>query len=69
MTDTDFSRLKDVYEMRLKVAELIGAMSAISDGPTHAAKLRLLLAQVDEIQDVNLGLEPFGRINHGMHSI
>lgn len=67
VTDANFDRLKDVYDMRLKVAELIGVMSPATCEDEHADRLKALRNRADHLHTVENDLEEMARINHELH--
>jgi len=67
VTDTDFNRLTDVYDMRLKVAELIGCMNPVSIESKQIQQLQLLQQRAEKLKATQCNLEELGRINHQLH--
>lgn len=67
VTDADFGRLKDVYDMRLKVAELIGVMNPIPATPDQTAHLQSLRGRAEHLKYLDTDLEELARINHELH--
>ncbi|MEH6579336.1 MAG: GntR family transcriptional regulator [Amphritea sp.] len=67
VTEADFDSLKDVYEMRLKVAELIGTMSPTTCETALVEKLQTIRNRADHLHTLENDLEEMARINHELH--
>jgi DNA-binding GntR family transcriptional regulator len=63
VTGFDFSAMRDVYELRLKLAELIGQLSPNPCTDEHLAIMQNLRAQAEELR-ASKNLEAFWRINY-----
>ncbi len=68
VTDIEFERLADVYEMRLKAAELIGVMGPVQCTSQHLEQLQNLQYEASKLSDIN---DPDGLalINHELHNL
>ena len=66
VTTLSFEELGDIYEMRLKIAELIGHMSPKACTPEHLASVDGLLARARALAR-NFQLGEYWRINHDLH--
>lgn len=67
VTEADYGALADVYEMRLKVAELMGSMSPVECTAEQLEQLKTLRSKADKLQSMDTGLELMARINHELH--
>lgn len=67
VTDADYDSLSDVYEMRLKVAELIGMMAPKACEAHHVEQLRDLLSRAEQLNHSGSSQEELARINHELH--
>ncbi|MEH6579337.1 MAG: GntR family transcriptional regulator [Amphritea sp.] len=65
VTDIELEGLSDIYEMRLKAAELIGVMNPVRCGQKHLNQLIKLRRQTDELENI----EELARINHELHNL
>ena len=63
VTGVDFQAFRDVYELRLKIAELIGQLSPIACNETHIRELEGLLDRARVLKQ-HQDTEEFWRINH-----
>jgi DNA-binding GntR family transcriptional regulator len=68
VTAFDFAELKDIYEMRIKVAELIGQLSPRGCKPAHIRAVEALLDRARRLRD-DFDIREYWRINHEMHFI
>ena len=68
VTDIEFERLADVYEMRLKAAELIGVMGPRQCGPHHLEQLYTLRDAASQLKELS-NIEQLARINHELHNL
>ncbi len=66
VTDIDLDRLSEIYFLRIKLTELIGASSTPESIGEVTIRIDELLAQCKAIHD-HIDLEGFGRINIGLH--
>ena len=67
VTSLDIESLKDIYHVRLKLAEMFGPGASPERSDMVDRRLTELLSICQEKQD-NASLERFGRINIGLHS-
>lgn len=65
VTEINFEDLNDIYEMRLKAAELIGVMNPANCEQEHLDELIRLRQQTDDLKD----LEEIAKINHALHNL
>lgn len=65
VTDIELEGLSDIYEMRLKAAELIGVMNPEHCEQSHLDQLIELRQQTESLNDV----EEIARINHALHNL
>ena len=63
VTGVDFKAFKDVYDLRLKLAELIGQLSPNPCTDAHISEMGALLERARALSDVR-DTEEFWRINH-----
>ncbi len=68
VTTFDFAELKDIYEMRIKIAELIGQLSPRGCQPEHIRSVEALLTRARALRD-QFDIREYWRINHEMHFI
>ncbi len=68
VTDIKFECLADVYEMRLKAAELIGIMSPMSCTPEHLTQLEQLKQQASQLNSIS-DMDSLALINHELHNL
>lgn len=66
VTDIELDRLSEIYYLRIKLTELIGASSTLESIGTVTIRIDELLAHCEAIHD-HIDLEGFGRINIGLH--
>jgi DNA-binding GntR family transcriptional regulator len=66
VTTPDFEEIRDIYQMRLKIAELIGQMNPLPIQPEHAATTDALVARARKIVD-RFDVQEYWRINHDEH--
>jgi DNA-binding GntR family transcriptional regulator len=66
VTDIDVEQLRDVYELRMKLAELIGVLDPVTPGDDNIAALQRLLIR---LRGPGLGLDhlEFWRLNKTLH--
>lgn len=67
VTEANYDKLADVYEMRLKVAELMGSMTPNTCTPDHVEKLKTLREGANQLHSIETDLELLARINHELH--
>lgn len=63
VTGVDFAAFRDVYALRLKLAELIGDLSPHTPTPAQAQAMRALLDRAQRLKD-SRDTEEFWQINH-----
>jgi len=63
VTGVDFAAFRDVYELRLKLAELIGELSPNMPTDAHVRAMQGLLERAQRLRD-GRDTEEFWRINH-----
>jgi len=68
VTGFDFAELKDIYEMRIKIAELIGQLSPRRCRPDHIRSVEALLTRARRLRD-RFDIREYWHINHEMHFI
>ena len=68
VTGVDFAAFRDVYALRLKLAELIGDLSPNMPRPAHAQAMRALLDRAQRLKD-SRDTEEFWQINHERQSL
>jgi DNA-binding GntR family transcriptional regulator len=68
VTGVDFKEFKDVYEFRLKLAELIGQLGARAVAEADIAGIEALLNRANKLRSVKSS-EEFWRINHERQEI
>jgi len=68
VTGVDFAAFRDVYALRLKLAELIGDLSPNMPTPAHAQAMRALLDRAQRLKD-SRDTEEFWQINHERQSL
>jgi DNA-binding GntR family transcriptional regulator len=66
VTTLTFEELRDIYEMRLKIAELIGHMSPRACTPQHLTTMDGLLRRAGALTR-HFDLTEYWRINHDLH--
>src|SRR5262245_15473719 len=62
----DFKEIEDIYEMRLRIAPLIGELSPKPVQATHIAQTEALLARARNLA-VSFDLGEYWTINHDLH--
>jgi len=62
VTVVDFDNLREVYALRMRLAQLIGELDPVSSGPEGIARLRALLDRANRLRQT-LEPEEFARIN------
>ncbi len=67
VTEASYNNLADVYEMRLKVAELMGSMTPSTCTPLQVERLKILRAESEQLHSLDTDLELLARINHELH--
>ena len=68
VTDIDVAELCDIYEMRLKIAELIGVLTPRDITPDDEAAAIALLARAKRLVDAYSASE-YWQINHAQHAL
>jgi DNA-binding GntR family transcriptional regulator len=68
VTGVDFTAFRDVYALRLKLAELIGDLSPNTPTPAHAQAMQALLDRAQRLKD-SRDTEEFWQINHERQSL
>lgn len=68
VTGVDFAAFRDVYALRLKLAELIGDLSPNMPMPAHAQAMRALLERAQRLKETR-NTEEFWQINHERQSL
>ncbi len=63
VTGFDYRLMKDIYDLRLKLAELIGQLSPVPCTDAHRSEMRRLLERARQLR-YNRNTEEFWRINH-----
>jgi DNA-binding GntR family transcriptional regulator len=63
VTGVDFAAFRDVYALRLRLAELIGDLTPNLPTSVHAQSMQALLAQAQQLKETR-DTEAFWRINH-----
>jgi len=63
VTGVNFAAFRDVYDLRLKLAELIGDLSPIEPNDTHRLAMNALLDRARKLKG-HRNTEEFWRINH-----
>ena len=66
VTAPDFPEIRDIYLVRLKIAEQIGQMNPRPIGADHLATIESLLARARTIVD-RFDVQEYWRINHATH--
>ncbi len=66
VTAPDFSEIRDIYLMRLKIAEQIGQMNPRSICADHLATIESLVARARKIVD-HFDVQEYWHINHAKH--
>lgn len=69
VTEANYESLEDVYEMRLKVAELMGGMGQAHCTQTQLEQLKSLRGEADELIESELNFELLAKINHNLHYV
>jgi DNA-binding GntR family transcriptional regulator len=69
VTEANYNSLEDVYEMRLKVAELMGSMGQSQCTEQQIAQLKSLRADADDLIESDLNFELLAKINHNLHYV
>lgn len=69
VTEANFELLKDVYAVRLKIAELIGGMSLAQVPPTVISELQVLLTRAKQLSPQTDQVLEVARINHQLHGL
>lgn len=68
VTDIDVAELCDIYEMRLKVAELIGVLAPRDITPDDEAAAQVLLTRAKRLVD-DYSASEYWQINHAQHAL
>jgi DNA-binding GntR family transcriptional regulator len=68
VTGVDFTKLRDVYDLRLKLAELIGELSPRTPNNNHREMMQGLLERAKRLRD-DRNTEEFWRVNHERQGI
>ena len=68
VTDLEFAEVRDIYEMRQKVAELIGQMNPLAFTEVHRDVIENLVERADALQ-VEFVIEAYWQINHELHQL
>jgi DNA-binding GntR family transcriptional regulator len=68
VTDIEFEQLFDVYEMRLKAAELIGEMGIYQYKPCHLETLYQLRRDTEKLNGIS-DIDNLALINHKLHKL
>ena len=63
VTGVNFAAFRDVYDLRLKLAELIGELSPIAPNDNHRLAMKALLDRARKLRE-HRNTEEFWRINH-----
>ena len=68
VTDLEFAEVRDIYEMRQKVAELIGQMNPLAFTQEHRNVIGNLVMRADALQ-AGFVIEAYWQINHELHQL
>jgi len=68
VTDLSAGDLNDIYQMRLKMAEMIGQMSPKTFTKTHKETAQALLERAKQAQQ-NFTIDDYWQINHSLHHL
>jgi DNA-binding GntR family transcriptional regulator len=66
VTALDYRKIKDVYEMRLRIASLIGELSPNSIAPSHVERSEALRARAQRLVAA-FDIKEYWQINHDLH--
>lgn len=66
VTDPDFDQIRDVYQMRMKMAELIGQMNPKKFTARHRATIYKLEQRTKQLIE-QFSIEEYWQINHALH--
>ena len=67
VTSIDLNHLREIYQIRMKLAEMFGESATLENAPEVIEKLKSLLDDCDIVGDSSPNLEKFGQINIGLH--
>lgn len=68
VTALDYRKIKDIYEMRLRIAPLIGDLSPNSIAPSHMERTEALLSRAERLVSA-FDIREYWQINHDLHSL
>lgn len=68
VTDLDFEQIRDIYQMRIRIAELIGVLDANPLGQSEAEIVAGLKERADALL-VRFDIADYWRINHDLHTL
>lgn len=66
VTALDYRKIKDVYEIRLRIAPLIGELSPKSIGQSHIERTEALLSRAERLIRA-FDIREYWQINHDLH--
>ncbi len=66
VTELSFSEIRDIYRMRLKIAELIGQMDPLPFSAVHREEIEALRGRAVELK-ARFRIEMYWQINHDLH--
>jgi DNA-binding GntR family transcriptional regulator len=66
VTALDYRKIKDVYEMRLRIAPLIGELSPNGIGPSHIERTEALHARARQLVRA-FDIQEYWQVNHDLH--
>ncbi len=68
VTELSFSEVRDIYRMRLKIAELIGQMDPLPFSPVHLESIETLRGRAVDLK-ARFRIETYWQINHDLHFV
>lgn len=68
VTDPDFEQIRDIYQMRLKMAELIGQMNPKKFTARHLTLIKALELRAKQLTS-QFAIEEYWQINHELHQL
>ena len=67
VTDVNFKTFKDIYELRMRLSEMLGVLSPIEPTPETIAGIKRLRKRVDSLKECPKDLSAYARLCNELH--